>query len=58
MVDTGAKLFYEFHILANTKVIGASLDRMFLIEGFGRFAGILSFIYLIMLYRKAILQHG
>lgn len=58
IMDTGAKLVYEIHILSNTKLLGADLDQIFLIEAFGRFAGILAFIYLVTLYRKAIVQAG
>lgn len=58
MMDTGAKLFYEIYALGNTKILGARLDEIFIIEAFGRFAGILAFIYLITLYRRALLHNN
>lgn len=58
VLDTGAKLIYEVYLLGNGEIISSNLDEIFMIEAFGRFAGILSFIYLLTVYRKVVLRQS
>lgn len=56
LTDTTAKIFYEINFLANAKILDSGIAQLFAIEAFGRFFGIVAFVYLVSTYQKVALQ--
>lgn len=56
LTDAAAKIFAEFYIIGNDLIKNADLSYIFAVETFGRFAGILAFLYLVNLIKGAIAE--
>lgn len=56
LTDAAAKIFAEFYIIGNDAIQNSDLPHTFAVEAFGRLAGVLAFLHLVNLIKRAIAE--